>query len=481
MSNRDPETTVSFGPNETGSTLLLGALAEAAARFPSVFAGVEIPADPKRFKRELPDLIVRFEAARAASPDRVDVAKLLAAYVPARTKIRTAAGERSLAEALAEDHPAPAVTEVQGRADVGFVPEITWRDRRYRGREIRDLAGRLRDEHQITEAAASALRWVADELLSGPVDLRGHRFVLLGSSAELAPTPYLLAAGARVLCVDRRPTELDPASFAGTLAISAASDLLGDPLSVRAAVAQEASAGPVHLGLYAYAPGGGRELLLTAVMNAIAESLPDAALRSIAMLVSPTTPGEVQPEDSADRSARRAKAPRWQRALARARLLPEPAHHRHGDVEVSRSIVPLQGPTYLAAQYLAKMAIAEDWAARRSGVRISANTAGITRTRSLEHPLFLAGFLGAPSFGISIFRPEETRVLTTLLALHDALHPSAPAADPSALPAIRAKRLAAQTVHGGVRSVPFVFEHTIRVAALLGIAKRPSLLLQLRG
>jgi hypothetical protein len=485
MSNTPSDGAVGFGPGETGSTLLREAMAEAVARFPEIFAGMVIPEEPATFKKRLSDLIVEFEARRAASPERVSVARLLAGHVPARTRWTAGGASVPLSEALVTSSavtapPAPRPVEIRGTAAPGWVPEVSYRGRTWRGRELRELAARLRSDHQLTEAAASALRWVVDELLGAPVDLSGHRFVLLGAGAELSPALFLLQAGADVLWVDPRPPELDPASFAGTLSVPAASDLLGDPVSVRAAVAAFAAEGPVHLGLYAYAPGGGRELLLTAVMNAIASSLPDSALRSLSMLVSPTTPGEVQPEDQVTRSLRRAQAPRWQRALARTRLLPEPAHHRHGDVEVSRSVVPLQGPTYLAAQYLTKMATAEAWAADRPGVRVSANVAGITHTRSLEHPLFLAGFLGAPTFGIEIFRPEQTRLLTSLLVLHDLLNPHAPSADRSGTPAQQARRLAAQTVHGGVRSVPFVFEHAIRVAAVLGLARKPSLLLRLR-
>ena len=40
--------------------------------------------------------------------------------------------------------------------------------------------------------------------------------------------------------------------------------------------------------------------------------------------MSPTTPGEVAPGERDDRHARRRSAPRWQRALCRARMLPEP-------------------------------------------------------------------------------------------------------------------------------------------------------------
>ena len=174
----------------------------------------------------------------------------------------------------------------------------------------------------------------------------------------------------------------------------------------------------------------------------------------------------------------RAATPGWQRALAAVGALREPSYLHHEGVEISRAIVPLQGPTYQAAQYLAKMMVAESWAVDRAPVRISANVAGITHTRSLEHPLFLAGFLGAPAFGIRVFEPDQTRVLTTLMLLHDLLNPEAPAVCAEA-PTDRARAVVAQSIHGGVRSSPFVLDATIRVAALLGLGPRLSLLLRL--
>jgi Ca2+-binding RTX toxin-like protein len=66
--------------------------------------------------------------------------------------------------------------------------------------------------------------------------------------------------------------------------------------------------------------------------------------------------------------------------------------------------------------------------------------------------------------------------LSTLLMLHDLQNPAAPGADPTGGPAAQGRRVAAQGVHGGVRSSPFVFERTIRVAAVLGLARKPSLL-----
>jgi hypothetical protein len=447
----------------------------AIERQPELFRSIEIPKDAKRFKAELPELIVRFEALRSSSEHRVEIARVMADFVAEHTRLAQGQTHEPLAERLAAPSRAEAPVERAGTGSPGWTPQLSYRGRTYVGAELAQLADRLREDHQLTSAAADALRWMAKEFLHSPVDLSGERFVLLGAAAELSPAPYLLQAGARVLWVDRAPPP--DTDWPGTVVHDpAAADLLANPGAILAAIRREAEHGPVRLGLYAYAPGKGRELLLAASMNAMVDALPAEAVASVALLVSPTTPGEVQPEDQTDRANRRSRSPRWQRAMARTGLLREPAHHREGNTEISRSIVSLQGPTYLAAQYLTKMMVAERWMVDRAPMRVSANVAGITHTSSLEHPLFLAGFLGAPVFGVEVFQPDQTRVLSTLIMLHDVLNPDAPGADPTGGEAAQARRLVSQAVHGGVRSLPFVFEHVIRTAAVIGLARRPSLL-----
>ena len=135
------------------------------------------------------------------------------------------------------------------------------------------------------------------------------------------------------------------------------------------------------------------------------------------------------------------------------------------------------------------MMVAETWATAgraldgeaAAPVTISGNVAGITNTRSLEHPLFQAGFLGAPHYGVKIFEPATTRAMSGLLMLHDLLNPDAPGAAGRAYatPAAKAAAVASQQVHGGCYSLPWIFDATIRASAVVGLAKRPSLLLKL--
>jgi hypothetical protein len=471
VQNETP-TGVHFTPGKTGSSLFHDALEAATGQHSEVFSGIVLPRG-KKFKAELADVLVRFEARRAGSAARVDVARTLAASVASHTRFGPSSAP--LADSLAEG---PCDAQVhKGTGEVGWVPEITYKGKTWSGKAIGDLAQRMRDDHQLTDAAARALTWTADELLGQPVDLQGHSFALLGAGAELAPTPYLLQAGARVLWVDRRaPSPSDAA--AGTLVHAPdAGDLLADPAAVYRAVLAEARHAPVHIGLYAYAPGKGRELLLAASMNAIAARIDDASLNSLSMLISPTTPGELAEDGRAEQRARREASSRWQRGITRVGLLGRSPSHRDGDAEIARSIVALQGPTYLAAQYLAKMMLSEAWAVDRPSVRVSANVAGITHTKSLEHPLFLAGFVGAPAFGIEVFTPDQTRVLTTLMMLHDVLNPAAPGADRSGTEADHGRRVASQAIHGGVRTVPWDFWRVIQLAAVIGLTKRPGLMI----
>ena len=93
--------------------------------------------------------------------------------------------------------------------------------------------------------------------------------------------------------------------------------------------------------------------------------------------------------------------------------------------------------------------------------------------------MFQAAFIGAPHFGVRIFDPNETRSLSGLLILHDILNPSAPGAAAVQPADVRRKAsgLLSQQIHGGIYSLPYVLEHAIRIAALIGMGRKPSLLL----
>ena len=103
---------------------------------------------------------------------------------------------------------------------------------------------------------------------------------------------------------------------------------------------------------------------------------------------------------------------------------------------------------------------------------VSANVAAISRTRSLSHPLFEAAYAGATAFGVETFAPETTRALSGLLTLHDLLNPAAPGAPRRR----RRARSSRERFHGGFHVVPWAIDPALRVAAVIGLARRPALL-----
>lgn len=463
---------VQLGSGETGSSFLHRVLLETARRYPDELATAEVPADPRRFKNDFGDVVTRFEAARVASRRRVELAR----HAVHLTNAAMLLDGVPLLAALEEPTDAPSTSAQRGEV-TGWVPEVPLDGERYRGRLVLQALDRLFSAHHLTRAAHRALTWMV-ERAEGGLDLRGQRFALLGAGAELSPAPLLLAAGATVRWIDVRPSEGLPGDLISTVG---GDDVLERPRQVAAALRAFASEGPVHVGLFAYAPGASRELRLAAVMDALVRSLGPQVVKSVSLYISPTSPGELQPEDLAAATARGEAPPWWQRGFAAARALKGPGSFGTEQVRVARGAISLQGAAYQAAQYLTKLLSSEVLAVDGLGgapVTVSANVAGITETRSLSHPLFQVAFRGAPAFGVRIFRPETTRALSGLLMLHDLLNPEAPGAPSRRFDSEleRARALRSQQVHGGAYDLPWQFESAVRTAAVVGLGKRPDLL-----
>ena len=366
MSQRLPDG-VTLPSGVTASTLLHRLLSETAARFPSLAAAAP-PASAASFRKGFPAAVERFEAERAASADRAQAATFLVEASHRALAVASGGALTPLDEAVRA--PAePCALESRRLAGSGrLAPAIPYGGRVFRGREIAALADDLTARELLAPAARAALLWLLDHALeAGELDLAGRRFALLGAGAELAPTPLLLEAGAEVLWID---LAAPPERFAKDSALSGqllvprgGANLLAAPAAVTATLARFAEAGPIDVGLYAYAPGAGREWRLEAAMNAIVDALPAAALRSISLLVSPTTPVALGPAERAARERRGAAPPAWQRLLGAAGLLGSREPARAGDVQVPRLVVALQGASYQAAQYVEKLCAAERWAA----------------------------------------------------------------------------------------------------------------------
>jgi hypothetical protein len=405
---------------------------------------------------------------------------------------------KPLSEHLSEPAEAPELKRESLGGAPCFRVEIPFEGETYRGAAALPLLDRLLEVGELTTAARDGLRWTIEhiEAQGGVLDLREHRFVLLGAGAELAPTAALLNAGAQVLWADVAA----PARYLAERGVAAGTllaperplDLLAEPEITRAAIARfAADSGPVHMGAFAYASGASQEWRLGAAMNAIAAHLPADTLASLSMLVSPTTVPTLQPESMRAAEEQLKREPLWKATFRRAGLLTKPGSFVAQGACVGLATVSIQGLSYQAAQYVSKLCAAEAFAlygqsfhtgvngAPKRGLTVSANIAGITRTRSLSHPLFEAAFVGAPLFSVRIFDPATTRALSVLLMLHDLLNPKAAghASSPLSGPT-KAAALHAQQVHGGIYNLPYELESAIRIAAVLGMGKRPSILLR---
>ncbi len=473
---------------ETGSSLFHRILCEASERWPQALSGAGLPQSQKEFRSGYCEALPRFEAARLAAPERLEIGRFLVERAQEALRLAGIGGERPLREALESAGEPLALAPLQLTGKGRLVPRVPYRGRTYAGRELLELASLLREEERVSEPVAAALRWLVAQALdeAGEIDLSGRRFAVLGAAAEIAPTSLLLEAGADVLWIDTvSPPETLPkdSSLSGRLLVPVGpTDLLGDPRAIAATLRACADEGALDLGLYAYAPGRGREWRLTGAMNAIVDSLPAGCVRSLALMVSPTTPIAQRPEALAAVARRHPARPAWQRALETLGLL-GPGRVGEGRSCVTRNIVSVQGAGYQAAQYVGKTLAAERWATAGptgcgAGVPVSANVAAITMTRSLRHPIFEAAFHGAVAFGVEAFDPDTTRALNGLLMIHDLLSPESPAAVAArpAPPEEAARDLLAQQVHGGLFSTPYAIEGAIRIAALLGVGRRPALL-----
>ena len=463
------------------SALLLDCLGEAATAFPGTFAAIDVPTSGSVFRKAYPEVLPAFEAARLASPDRVEIARTLAEAVAQQIRWRDVDGDRALSDwlaAQADAAPLPLETH-RFSGTTGWQATPVYRGERYGPDALAAVGGLMAERSVVTPEAGAALARLAAEAFSdGALDLGGRRIAMLGAGAEMAPTRHWLEAGAEVLWLDVAPPPadwFDSDRFSGTLHWSAESaDLLRAPERILATLRAFAVGGPIDLGLYAYAPGQARELRLTAAMNAIVDALGADALASVTILVSPTTPTARSAEEDAWVDRRRAARPLWEAGLSGIGLLGRGegcarSTDRAGP-GATRTVVSIQGASYQAAQYLGKVLVAESWASvgahgieMPAPLRVSANTAAITRTRSLDHPVFAAAFGGAGAFGVETFTPRQSRAINGLLAVADWLAPELPV--PGSV-----------RVHGGIHTLPFPLEPALRMAATFGFARDPRLL-----
>jgi hypothetical protein len=475
---------VSLPAGQTGSTFFRNILKDATEAYPEEFKNFVLPSESS-FKKNFGETVVQFESFRVASRKRSEIARYMVQRTHEQLTFDDGQFQGLFQEFMAQDADPITFETTKFSGKAGLVPAVPFRGITYTGPSLHYLGQKLLAESKMTHRAARALAWLANHANAqdGKIDLTGKKFVILGASAELAPTKLLLAAGASVLWIDVKGPDgilAETHKYAGSLSYCAdANNILLQPHKIRASIETFAQGEAVHIGMFAYAAGASQEWRLAATMNAILMSLPASCVASVSMLISPTSAAVIQPEDVSSAHNLQSNPPLWQALLKGVGQLKQSVSFDVNGIPVARAIVPLQGVSYQAAQYISKILAAEVFATQGvelkgppQPVRVSSNVAGITKTRSLNHPVFQAAFIGAPTFGVEIFEVPTTQALSTLLILHDLLNSQEnPEGDISSL--------FTKQVHGGIYSRAFALDPMIRIATLMGMVKRPKLLLKM--
>lgn len=449
---------VNLPPGSGASSTMLALLHAAVKRFPTTFDSVKLPSSSQAFKTIYARLLIEVEQRRCASPERSAIASWLQRRVAESLVLRDHRGnERPLGSLDLEAAPLRVEHRTSSHRS-GWTPELSYAGRQWRGTQLVELIDRLEAAHRCNALAAHRLRRLLSRLTPcGELKLHGERFAILGAGAEIGPTEVLLRAGATVLWLDVRapPAHLD--GIGGELHHTGGQgDLLRHPDRIAATIGVFADPHPAHLGLFAYGPGRGREWRLGAAMIAVLRAISREQLRSVGLFVSPATPIELHEDDARLVTERLETVTGWRSLCTRARLLTR--HRALPELpRVSDSIVPLQGVSYQAAQWLEKTVAMEALAAEHSDLPISANVAPITQTQSMAHPIFRAAFRGATAFDVESFPSEFTRTLASLLYVEDIL--SGASLDPC-------------HVHGGVLTLPFSLESALKIAVGVGLLRR---------
>jgi hypothetical protein len=459
---------VQLAGGKSATAHLHEALLAAVAEYPEVLGDAGVPDEPAAFKSSYPDVLPRFEARRVDSERRSDIARTIVSASDAAMVVEPSG--RGLTDAVRQ--PADPF-DLQHAAPVGssrLMPRVPFAGTTRSGAELVAAVAALVDRGSASSPVLEAVSWLVDTAGADGIDLSGRRIAMFGAGAELAPTRLWLEGGAEVLWIDVTDPPADlvgAADLSGSLHwVDGGADLLTEPHRVRATIEQFAGDGQIDLGLYAYAPGRAREWRLTATMNAIVDALPAGTVRGTAMLLSPTTCGVLSFDDLARETQRRASRPRWQSALDTLRVFGRgDGHVTSGSTSTNRGIVSIQGGSYQAAQYIGKILAAEVWATADPPIAVSANTAGVSLTESIQHPVFDIAFAGARSLDVETFEPATTAALNGLLTLHDRSNPAVAERPLTELFDTR--------VHGGVYVAPYPIDPALRVAAAIGILKDP--------
>ena len=464
---------IQLKPGQSASQILHLCLNTAVESYPSIFSSIDFPTTSKNFKDNYIEVVPQFEAARINHPERADIAELLATTFQEQIIFRDDSRSILLQEKLA--HPAESLEleRLPPNTEPGWQPKLQFLGEDWPNLSI--LGQALLDENIVSTSAKEAMDWLAQLLdTEKSVDLSGRKVVIFGASAEMAPTEQFSAAGANILWLDLAPPSKLKGSKCRAGEVSFPKNginLLTQPCEAMATILAYSKGQPLDFCLYAYAPGQTREMRLGAAMNAIVNAVPSSLIRTITLLLSPTTATPLSSDDLLALHRRKKNRPSWEAILDSLGLLGKGGGAtRQGKFGASNSLVAIQGASYQTAQYLAKLMMAEKWSKNGSSckennepTRVSANTAPITQTRSIAHPIFDAAFQGAAALGVQTFTPLQSQTLNGLLAVHDWLNP-------------KTSRPGRIKVHGGIHTLPYPINSALRVAALIGFAQSPKLI-----
>ncbi len=338
-----------------------------------------------------------------------------------------------------------------------------------------------------------------DRLAAHPewFDLSRFTVVVLGAGAELGPLAHLCRWGARVVPIDLpRPglwerilrtvragsgTAIIPlhhrvgrSADDAELAAAAGVDLrTGLPELARWL---ETLPGPLTIGAYAYAHGA-EHVLVALAQDALAlHLLAHGEQVSLAGLLTPTDVYAV-PEAvvTASRARYDATGPlsRVSRSLTLGRAFAPnyPGTIRTADgarYGVADAIVLQQGPNYALAKRLQRWRLR---LARHEDVRVSANVAPATRTRSvISNRVLAAAYRGAPNFEVEVFEPDTASALMAALLAHDLHRPPATPAPGTPIPH-ELELFTEAAAHGGLWRNPYAAGSVLPLAAALGLVR----------
>lgn len=386
---------------------------------------------------------------------------------------------------------------VEGRGTAERALAVPYRGEELSGGALSDQLARWTASGAVEPSFAEAIRRV--QANPGWLELDGRTITLLGAGAELGPLAPLCRWGATVALVDVPRADIwlrilttvhagagrahIPVRNAvadvppdAELAAAAGADLLTDtPALWRWLRDLE---GPLTLGSYVYADGADNTRVAMAVDAITAALLEQRDDLSLAMLATPTdvfaAPAEAVGASRAafDRSGR-GGLPRLARTVSGNRLY---APNYEGTVDdprgrsfgIADAVVVQQGPNYLLAKRLQRWRARD---ARGAGIRVSANVAPATRTRSVtKNRLLASAYAGAHRFGVEVFDPATANTLMAAALVHDLCHDGG-VADPAVTLDHPLDLFAETAAHGGLWRIPYAPRSVLPIAAVAGFPR----------